>query len=66
MGKEDSVGRIYAAYDEAEICVECLVCRRSVPIGPAWAYHYPVVKICEECRRRLVRALYSDGGSDNP
>ena len=45
-----------------EVGTNCLICDRFIPLGYGFYGYYPsVVKICDECKKRLVKILYKGG-----
>lgn len=61
-----SIAKIDVNTSPVEIGVECLVCGKTVVLGPA-GYNYSYVpKICNECKRRLMLALYPEREEGEP
>ena len=62
MSKENSVSAIETIKVEAhpvEVGTNCIICGEFIPLGYGFYGNYaPVVKICDECKNRLIKVLY--------
>lgn len=64
MSNENSVSAIETIKVEAhpvEVGTSCIICHEFISLGYGFCGNYvPTVKICDECRERLMKILYKE------
>ena len=58
---DDNIETILIKPTPLEIGTNCLICDRFISLGYGYYGNYAsMVKICDECKKRLVKILYED------